>query len=157
MGKLRLRGWNHADLEQIADLWLELATLVNPMDGFYQISPDAREKYKSYLREVFGDRNYAVFVAEGEEGLVGFAMGRVNRNPSVVVPDAVGYIENIFVKEASRKTGVGKALCGQLLDWFRGRGVGHVELFYQIKNKEAEAFWKKMGFRTWLAKAYRAV
>ncbi|MBW2056297.1 MAG: GNAT family N-acetyltransferase [Deltaproteobacteria bacterium] len=154
MDRVELRGWKREDLDQVADLWFGLATLVSPMDGFYRISPDARKKYMTYLRRVFRDPNYAVFVAEGSEGLVGFAMGRINRNPSVVIPESVGYIENVFVKEERRKSGIGKALCSRLLDWFKEKGIGHVELFYQLENRGAEAFWKTMGFKAWLAKAY---
>lgn len=157
MNRLMIRPWKRQDMEQIAELWLCLANHINPMDGFYQISPDASEKYKAYLRRVFGDRNYVVFVADTDEGLVGFAMGRVNKTPSVVVPEAVGYIENVFVREGNRQSGIGKVLCTRLLDWFKGRDIGHVELFYQIQNSEAAAFWEKMGFKTWLAKAYRVI
>ncbi len=155
MKKVRIRAWNEDDLEQIAELWLGLARHIKPMDGFYQISPDARNKYKRYLHRALSDRNYAVFVADRGDGLVGFAMGRINRSPSVVTPEAVGYIENVFIEEGSRQLGIGTALCNRLLNWFKRGGIDHVELFYQIENREAAAFWKKMGFKTWLAKAYR--
>jgi ribosomal protein S18 acetylase RimI-like enzyme len=157
MEKVELRGWKREDLDQIADLWIELATFVNPMDGFYEISPDARRKYRGYLDRVFGDRSYAGFVAHTNEGLIGFAMGRINKNASVVTPGTVGYIENVFVREEKREAGVGTALCNRLFDWFRKKRIGHVELFYQIENRSASAFWKKMGFRTWLAKAYKVI
>lgn len=155
MDGVKLRGWKREDLDQIADLWLGLATHVNPMDGFYEISPDAKKKYKGYLHRVFRDRDYVVFVADGNEGLVGFAMGRINKSPSVVIPETVGYVENVFIRDERRKSGIGTALCNQLLDWFKKQGIGHVELFYQIENTGAAAFWKTMGFKTWLAKAYR--
>ena len=155
--KMKIRRWNRGDLDQIAGLWLELANHINPLDGFYQIAPDARAKYTDYLRRVFGDRDHMVFVADAGEGLAGFAMGRVNRNPSVVVPDRVGYIENVFIQSDKRRSGIGKALCERLLEWFRGKRITHVELFYQTENSGAAAFWHRMGFRTWLAKAYKAV
>lgn len=157
MDKVKIRGWKEGDLGQIVDLWLELAHFVRPMDGFYQLSPDAGTRYDAYLRRVFDDHKYAVFVAESENGLVGFAMGRVNESPSVVVPKTVGYIENIFVRPELRNSGIGTALCNELLAWFRRWGLGHVELFYQVENQEAAAFWNKMGFKTWLAKAFRTV
>lgn len=157
MNGVTLREWRRQDLDQIADLWMDLATYVNPMDGFYQISPDARRKYRRYLNGVFGDRKYVAFVADTGDDLVGFAMGRINRNASVVLPEVVGYIENVFVREGRRSSGVGTALCRRLLDWFKDQGIGHVELFYQIENKAAAAFWKKMGFKAWLAKAYKTI
>jgi ribosomal protein S18 acetylase RimI-like enzyme len=157
MDEVKFREWKSEDFEQIADLWLELATYVNPMDGFYQISPEAKKNYKKYLSRVYGDRNAVVFVAEFGEELVGFAMGRINRNPAVVIPEAVGYIENVFISENQRTSGIGTVLCTRLLEWFKNRGVSHVELFYQIENDAAAAFWKKMGFTTWLAKAYKGL
>jgi len=157
MDRVKIRRWKRGDLEQIVELWLGLADHINPIDGFYQIVPDAREKYTGYLHRAFGDRNHVVFVADTDEGLVGFGMGRVKRNPSVVVPETVGYIENIFIQERKRRSGIGTALCNRLLDWFRKRKIVHVELFYQIENNSAAVFWKKMGFKTWLAKAYRIV
>jgi GNAT superfamily N-acetyltransferase len=157
MDAVKLREWQRQDLDQIAELWFELATHVNPMDGFYRISHDARKKYKNHLDRVFGDRNHVVFVANGDAGLIGFAMGRINKSPSVVVPEKVGYIENVFVRERGRAAGIGTALCTKLLGWFRKRGVRHVELFYQTENRGAATFWKKMGFKPWLAKAYRVI
>ncbi len=157
MHGVKIRGWKRGDFEDIANLWLELAYYVRPMDGFYQLSPDAEAKYKDYLRRVFGDQKYGVFVADSQKGLVGFAMGRISESPSVVVPKTVGYIENIFVRDGRRHSGIGTGLCNKLLDWFRERGIGHVELFYQIENGAALAFWNKMGFKAWLAKAYRAI
>ncbi len=157
MDKVKIRGWTGGDLGQIVDLWLELAHYVRPMDGFYQLSPEAAKRYEAYLRRAYGDQKCAVFVADSENGLVGFAMGRINESPSVVVPKRVGYIENIFVKAGRRNSGIGKALCDELLAWFRSRDIGHVELFYQVENKEAADFWIKMGFKTWLAKAYRTI
>ena len=157
MDRLTIRSWRRGDLEEIADLWLGLARHINPMDGFYRLSPDARRSYGGYLERVFGDRNYVVFVADEGRGLVGFAMGRLNRSPSMVLPETVGYIENVFIQEGRRRSGIGTALCRMLLDWFRERGINHVELFYQVANSGAASFWEKMGFKTWLAKAYRIV
>ena len=157
MENVTIRDWRRQDLEQVVDLWFQLTRYVNPMDGFYRIMPDARDKYRGYLERVLGDRNYAVFVAEIDDRVVGFAMGRINRAPSVVLPNTVGYIENIFIAEGQRGDGCGTALCERLFVWFRERGIDHVELFYQMANKGAEAFWRKMGFTTWLAKAYRAI
>jgi ribosomal protein S18 acetylase RimI-like enzyme len=157
MDRVKIRRWKRGDLEQIVDLWLELTYHINPTDGFYRIAPDARRKYRGYLNRVFGDRNYGVFVADSNERLVGFVMGRVNQTPSVVIPDMVGYIENIFIEKESRRSGVGRELCHSLFEWFKERRIGHVELFYQIENTEAAAFWKRLGFRTWLAKAYRGI
>jgi ribosomal protein S18 acetylase RimI-like enzyme len=157
MERVTIRGWRREDLEQVVELWFQLARYVNPMDGFYQIMPDARDKYRVYLERVLGDRNYAVFVAEVDDRVVGFAMGRINRTPSVVLPNSVGYIENIFVGAGQRGGGIGTSLCERLLVWFKEREIDHVELFYQMANRGAEGFWKKMGFTTWLAKAYRTI
>jgi GNAT superfamily N-acetyltransferase len=157
MDKVKIRGWTQADLEEVVALWLELAYHVRPMDGFYKPSPDAGKKYKEYLRRALDDRKHAVFVAESDMGLVGFAMGRINESPSVVVPRTVGYIENVFIRGSRRHSGIGTALCKELLAWFKSWGVGHVELFYQFENKKAAAFWNKLGFKTWLAKAYKTI
>ncbi len=157
MDTVRIRNWKRQDLDQIADLWLELAHDVKPMDGFYRLSPGAGRRYRDYLSGAYNDGNFTVFVAETSEKLVGFAMGRIRKNPPVVIPESVGYIENVYVKKEKRQLKIGTTLCDSLLDWFKKRGIGHVELFYQIENRGAAAFWKKMGFMTWLAKAYRVL
>ena len=157
MGNVQIRGWRRHDVGHVVDLWLELARYINPMDGFYQITPNARDKYAGYLDRLFQDRNYAVFVADEGDKLIGFAMGRINRTPAVVLPETVGYIENIFIRDGKRGCGIGTALCERLFVWFRERQITHVELFYQMANSGAEAFWRKMGFTAWLAKAYRTI
>ena len=157
MGNVKIREWRRQDLEQVVDLWFELARHIYPMDGFYHMTPNAKEKYRTYLDRLFENRNYAVFVVDGGDELIGFAMGRINRTPAVVLPEAVGYIENIFIRDGKRGCGVGTALCEKLLVWFREKQITHVELFYQMANTRAEVFWRKMGFTAWLAKAYRTI
>jgi GNAT superfamily N-acetyltransferase len=157
MGNVKIRGWRRQDLGEVVELWFQLARHINPMDGFYQITPNARDKYRGYLDRLLEDRNYAVFVADGGGELIGFAMGRINRTPAVVLPETVGYIENIFIRDGKRGSGIGTALCERLLAWFRERQITHVELFYQMANSGAEAFWRRMGFTAWLAKAYRII
>lgn len=75
-------------------------------------------------RAVDGTVRRCLFVAEAEARLVGFAVGKVIGSGA----DGVAELESVAVDGAMRRTGVGKALCGAVVDWCRGQGAGAVEL-----------------------------
>jgi GNAT superfamily N-acetyltransferase len=51
------------------------------------------------------------------------------------------------VRAALRGQGIGRALLERALDWGRIRGIKRVQLTVFDRNREARAFYDKLGFR----------
>ena len=79
-----------------------------------------------------------LFVAEGEGGLIGFAVGKV------VGP--LAELESVAVDPGARRGGVGRALCGAVMEWCNGQGAVAVELEVRAASEGAIALYRGQGF-----------
>jgi ribosomal-protein-alanine N-acetyltransferase len=82
------------------------------------------------------------FVAEAEGRLLGFAVGKVIGSDA----ESVAELESVAVEAATRRGGVGKALCGAVVDWCRGQGVRALELEVRAGSAGAIALYAGLGF-----------
>lgn len=57
------------------------------------------------------------------------------------------WIEDVYVDEAARGKGLGRALVVEALQRARERGCGRVELDVDVVNEPARALYTKLGFR----------
>ncbi|MEO6909841.1 MAG: GNAT family N-acetyltransferase, partial [Edaphobacter sp.] len=79
-----------------------------------------------------------LFVAEAEGALVGFAVGKVAGN--------VAEMESVAVEVQSRRGGVGRALCGAVVEWCAGQGAVAVELEVRAASEGAIGLYRGQGF-----------
>ena len=56
------------------------------------------------------------------------------------------WLEDLFVREADRKRGIGEALVAAAIERARERGCGRVELDVSESNRGAWALYERMGF-----------
>jgi ribosomal-protein-alanine N-acetyltransferase len=79
-----------------------------------------------------------LFVAERDGVVVGFAVGLL----------ATGSVEleSVVVAEAARRCGIGRALCGAVLEWARAHGASEVALEVRAGSAGAIALYKGLGF-----------
>ena len=56
-----------------------------------------------------------------------------------------------------RHAGIGERLYGEVLKWFRSRGIERVELEITTKNNISASFWKKQGFTEFQRRLYREI
>jgi len=82
------------------------------------------------------------FVAEAESRLLGFAVGKVIGSGR----GGIGELESVVVMEKARRTGVGRVLCGSVVDWCRKLGATAVELEVRVGSVGAIALYEGLGF-----------
>jgi ribosomal-protein-alanine N-acetyltransferase len=80
-----------------------------------------------------------LIVAEAEGGLLGFCVGKV-------IGFGSGELESVAVDSASRRSGVGRALCEAVVDWCRGQGAEEMELEVRAGSDGAIALYGGLGF-----------
>jgi ribosomal-protein-alanine N-acetyltransferase len=83
-----------------------------------------------------------LFVAEGELGLLGFAVAKVLVSEAV----SLGELESVAVGVSARRSGVGRMLCEAIIRWCVERGATEVELEVRVGSTGAIALYRGLGF-----------
>jgi ribosomal-protein-alanine N-acetyltransferase len=83
-----------------------------------------------------------LFLAEAEGRLLGFAVGKVIGWGT----GGVAELESVAVDLAVRRGGVGRALCGAVVEWCRGQGAVALELEVRAGSRGAIALYAGLGF-----------
>jgi [ribosomal protein S18]-alanine N-acetyltransferase len=121
-----------ADLEAV--IQLERATTEAPHW--------AESEYAAMLVLATGAVKRALFIAEGEVGLMGFAVGKVIGIGS----ESSSELESVAVSSDARRAGVGRMLCAAVINWCRTQGAEAIELEVRAASAGAIALYSGLGF-----------
>jgi GNAT superfamily N-acetyltransferase len=95
---------------------------------------------------LFGQPRYAeALLAEGEEGAAGFALFFHNYSTFLGRPGI--YLEDLFVRPAQRRRGIGRGLFQHLARLAVERGCGRLEWAVLNWNRDAIQFYEGIGAR----------
>lgn len=98
-----------------------------------------------------------ILVKSGQE-IIGYVVGYVlqDKKSLETYPWKRGYIDELYIKEKYRKMGIGKELLSTMINHFKSKNCDTIGFNAMIANKNAIAFYEKMGFERrslFLAKA----
>ena len=102
----------------------------------------AESEYASMLAAGTGAVGRCLFVAEGDGGLIGFAVGKVIG----MGHESSSELESVAVNSDARRMGVGRLLCAAVIDWCRAQGAVEVELEVRASSAGAIALYSGLGF-----------
>ena len=151
-----IRKWTDSDVEPIVEAWIASLHDGGREDVKLRQNPD--RALRRWLLERLKQPETFGLVAESEDDLAGFLMGRVTTwesEPPILAPRRIGVIEVVWVAERARRRGVGSKLVEEALAYAARRGVSVVETTYETGNPEAARMWKKLGFRPWMESVCR--
>ncbi len=98
----------------------------------------SREAYEQALAGGDASLQRCLLVAADGNRLLGFAAA------ACVAGEAE--LENVAVAERARRKGIGRALCGAVVEWARGLGAQAVALEVRSQSVGARAMYGPMGF-----------
>lgn len=113
-----------------------------------------RKKLRDLLASALEDENKKIVVADVPgAGLVGMGYIYIWRSQGIWeqaedVEFRSGIIDDVWVEPDYRKLGVFSAMLRELVTFAESRGAGELILEYSISNREAEAIWSRLGFKT---------
>ena len=110
----------------------------------------AADRHLAYLEELVAQQEGFVLVAARGESLLGFLVAIVEEEEGhYVLPEArrFGYVTDLYVIEAARGEGVGRALMTEAEDRFRARGLTAVRVTALAANREACGTYEGLGYR----------
>lgn len=117
--------------------------------AFYETSLAPEVSEDTWSRFVSAAPGHIGLIAEGAGGPLGLAHAILH--PGTWSPKPVCYLEDLYVNEAARGRGVGRALIEALAD--KGRAEGWLCLYWQTArdNNNAQHLYDKLARRTdWL-------
>jgi GNAT superfamily N-acetyltransferase len=117
-----------------------VASLLIAFRDFMGYPPPEVETVPATVATLIEDPN-TVYLLAGSDG---FAQLRFRLSAWTGVEDC--WLEDVFVRESARGTGLGRALVEKVLDVARARGCKRVELDVQSDNTAARALYESAGF-----------
>ncbi|MGH6884167.1 GNAT family N-acetyltransferase [Hypericibacter sp.] len=137
-----------ADLPLLTELSLRFFDYLKATvaDEFWEGAEVEPERARADFETAFA-KDELVLIASLDGRSAGYLYGRIE--PAYVRESPIrqmGYISHCFVREETRGAGVAAALAQAAEDWFRERGIEHIELRYSLANKAAAAVWAKLGY-----------
>ncbi len=151
---MNIRDARSEEIPRLVGLWTEMWDYHAAFDPHYRKSPLAERVMAAWLGENIDSERASVLVAVEEE-IVGYICGAILENPPVTLDQFFGYVSEIAVTETSRRDGVGGKLLDAMEDWFRGKGVGYVEVNVSVRNELSRSFWRKNGYKDFLERLRR--
>jgi ribosomal protein S18 acetylase RimI-like enzyme len=152
MNSFRIRDGRRMDTAAIGAMWRALMAHHRALDTRFTLAPDAEQKYVRHVQEMIRSRNARALVAEALDTgeLIGYLLGEIQSRPPLAQPGLYGFISDIYVQEAWRQRGVGRALFEEMRRWFVDRKATAIELYIAEANPMAVAFWQEMGLSPFL-------
>jgi ribosomal protein S18 acetylase RimI-like enzyme len=146
--RLRIRPARLADAEAIARVhvqaWRETYRGLVPDSVLAGLSVEGRVRAWSDMIGA-GDAAPAVFVAEQDGTIVGFASARLMHDPLLATD---GEVTSIYLLDVCKRRGIGRLLFRQIVAWLRERDCTSLGLWVLDTNEVARAFYAALGGRT---------
>jgi ribosomal protein S18 acetylase RimI-like enzyme len=154
--EINIREWKRNDLLEIQRVWL--AYCQNGARADMQLKPNAGSEMKHWLAGRFRQPYSIGFVAEANQSVAGFLIGRVDdweSVPPVIEPRRIGIIDAVYVSELFRRHGIATRLIDSAIAKMREGNAVAVETIYDAWNDAAEGVWHRAGFAPWMVHAFR--
>jgi GNAT superfamily N-acetyltransferase len=144
------------DLDSVTELWIELMDLHHSMTpDNWRRAPDGHLKFREWMATAVEAEDRALFAAEADDCVVGFAHVTLNDSPPPVVPRKSGFLSDLAVAEDVRGKGAGRKLLCSAEGWCREHGCTELTLSTAVQNEGAIGFYRAMGFEPVTCKMHK--
>jgi len=139
------------DAPKIKELYLQLMLKFEKIEPYFYAQDRNYWKTKANfrIREFMRKKDILFLVLEENKDMVGFVHLVIEKREQIFKLKNMGYIDALYVKPGFRKKGYGKLLLKESLKWFKKKGVVFYTIITSAKDKSANQYWKKRGFREW--------
>ena len=144
-----VRRATQADLPHIGRLGALLVAAHHEFDSrrFLAATSRTKDAYASYLGSQLDAPSAAVFVAEHNGEVIGYAYVAVESYDYMSLRGPAGVLHDIIVDPERRRAGVGRELLGAALEFVLARGLTQIVLSTAEHNEAAQRFFASVGFR----------
>jgi ribosomal protein S18 acetylase RimI-like enzyme len=145
---LEIRPASQDDLAEVAALAARMVRQHHAYDPKrFMLKEPIEEGYGWWLGRELGNGDAVVLVAVEGATVLGYAYGRLEERDWNALLDVHGALHDIYVDEKARRRGIASALVKAMLARLTEMGAPRVVLHTASNNGEAQALFKKLGFR----------
>ena len=151
------------DIASIARLGAQLVRFHHSVDPErFFIEERIEEGYEWFLGKEVKRKDAVIFAGvrasteDVEEEIVGYAWGRLEPRDWMALLDECGRLHEIYVEPSVRRSGIGKQLIQETIQWLEAHGAPRIVLDSAWKNDGAHRFFESMGFRRTMVEMTRA-
>jgi GNAT superfamily N-acetyltransferase len=146
---VHVRPATHADLTALGRLGAHLMRVHYAFDPRRFVAPvgDPEAGYAAFLGSQLDAGDAVVLVAERDGAIVGYVYAGIEPFSWKELRDTAGFVHDVVVDAAERRTGVGAVLIGAAVAWVRTQGVRSVMLWTAAPNDRAQRLFERLGFR----------
>lgn len=137
------------DYEGLCEIYRELDELHRLNHPELFVKPDDYARAKEYVSEIINDNDKALFVAEADAKVIGFAECYILKSSSFPVIKKREWIQldNIAVNSDYQNCHIGSLLLEKVIEWAKFKEVSRIELKVYSFNRNAIEFYTKKGFK----------
>lgn len=137
------------DLEPLGRLGAMLMKTHYAFDSLRFLAPHAgiEHGYAAFLGGRIDSPDDVILVAEKDGRIAGYLFAALEPMSWKELRGPAGYIHDVAVDEADRRTGVATMLMTAAMEWLREHGAPRVVLGTAAPNKAAQALFHRLGFR----------
>jgi ribosomal protein S18 acetylase RimI-like enzyme len=116
------------DVQSVLVLVYKLMECHLQFDEYYKLGSNSHASYSEYFDSMVRSEDAVVIVAEANGIIVGYLAAKIEERPPVFEEDKRGYLDSAYVLDNYRGQGIGRKLTEKALEWFKNKGIKHVEL-----------------------------
>jgi ribosomal protein S18 acetylase RimI-like enzyme len=137
------------DLKHVGRLGALLVAAHHEFDSrrFLAATDRTKEGYAAFLGSQLDEPDAAVFVAEVDANVIGYAYVAVESYDYMTLRGPAGLLHDIIVDPERRGHGVGRRLLEAVLAYVQSRGLSQLLLSTAERNEAAQRFFASAGFR----------
>lgn len=144
-----IRPATSADLPRLGELGTLLVDAHHAFDArrFFPAKAGTPAGYAAFLARELEQPDNAVFVAEENGQVIGYAFAAVEGYDYKALRGPAGVLHDILVEPGHRGRGAGRLLLDAALAFFKERGAPQVVLWTADRNEGAQRLFASAGFR----------
>ena len=142
---MKIRLAQASDLTAASALWHERAALLQQTDFAFRPLPNARRAWEQQAAVWLEDRETAFFVAENDEGLVGFIAAGIVEGQAGLQPRRMGRVLEMVLDLHQPHPGLGRRLLACAKTWLKARGIKMMAVDSPARYPLEAAFWRSQG------------
>jgi ribosomal protein S18 acetylase RimI-like enzyme len=156
---LHVRRATRADLPALGRLGADLLRVHFAFDPRRFVMPSGNPEagYAHFLGTQLDADDAVVFVAERAGATIGYVYAGIEPFSWKELRNAAGFVHDIVVDAAERRTGVARALMDAAVAWVKAQGVASVMLWTAAPNEGAQHLFEGLGFRRTMIEMTRDV
>jgi ribosomal protein S18 acetylase RimI-like enzyme len=140
---MEIRLAQEKDVESIVDLAGQFEDYLDELESTPEEERITKEKLKSVLLEGFMDPKHIILVIEEENELIGLSDFWIY--PEFIHGGLSAYLNNLFIKEKFRRTGIGSKLFSETIKKAKEMDAVAMHISVLPENIIAQNFYRKNG------------